>query len=327
MALSDYLKRGQIGPSLKGQYYQYERDGRWVTSKWPKKRGKPKSEKQKLAQEMFSDACRAMKRTAAEIQIYHRENAKGTPMLPRDSLMAALYGNGPTLRFYNGKVIKPMANKYLASTVLDAIAWEKGTLLFRGDDTWDPIEPGPNGYVLTFNGPDKKPSWQAPSAAGGSGLYISTPMATGTLTQPPRTAGVFLRSYKDVRFNRFAFVPLLTGDGVYRFYFVHTDNDARITKIVMKYDFPVSVSSDNKQLLVVLPNDLLLPADQPAALLLWRVSGFAGTRYGYRLGQGFWTGELIYSNPGGATATVEPYVGLLIDVNTNGTRPAISLGI
>lgn len=327
MALSDYIKRGQIGPSLKGQYYQYERNGRWVTANWPKKRGPARSQKQKNAEIAFAEACFAMKRTASEIQMFHRENAKGTPMLPRDSLMAALYGNGPAIHFYNGKVIKPMANKYLASTVLDAIGWEKGMLLYRSEDTWEPVPKGPNGYVLTFNATDAKPEWKAPAAAGGSGLYISTPMATGVNNQPPRTAGVFLRSYRDVRFNRFAFVPLQNSDGIYRFYFVLTDETFKITEIVARHDFAVTVAQSNKQVVVVLPDDYVLPADRGAALLLWRVSGFPSNVYGYRLGQSFWTGELIYSNPGGATATVEPAIGVTLNGNHANTRPALSLGI
>ena len=175
MALSDYLKRGQIGPSLKGQFYQYERNGRWVTAKWPKKRGKPRSEKQKLAQDMFADACRAMKRTASEIQMFHRENAKGTPMLPRDSLMAALYGNGPTLTHYNGKVVKPMSNKFLASTVLDAIGWAPGTLLYRGKDTWEVLPPGPDGSVLSFSEGLDAPAWVAPGVIGGARPFHTVP--------------------------------------------------------------------------------------------------------------------------------------------------------
>ena len=183
MALSDYLKRGQIGPSLKGQHYQYERNGRWVTAKWPKKRGPARSQKQKNAEIAFAEACFAMKRTASEIQMFHRENAKGTPMLPRDSLMAALYGNGPAIHFYNGKVIKPMANKYLASTVLDAIGWQPGMLLYRGPDTWEVVPPGGDGQVLAYSAELKRPQWEARSDGGAAkkavyGAYETFPGGT-----------------------------------------------------------------------------------------------------------------------------------------------------
>lgn len=168
MALSDYLKRGQIGPSHKNDFYQYQRGEQWVTSKWPKKRGKPKSAAQAASQAFFSEICKAIKLTAPPIQHYHRENAKGTPMLPRDSLMAALYGNGPIIRFYNGKVLRPMANKLLASSMLDAIAWEPGSILMRHDDLWEPLLPGPAGYVLASRGPGLTLEW-VPSGGGGAG--------------------------------------------------------------------------------------------------------------------------------------------------------------
>ena len=168
MVLKAGKDRGQIGPSLRGLIYQYERYGQVVTSKWPKKRGKPRSEKQALAQYAFSEVCKAIKGTAAEIQMYHRENASGTPMLPRDTLMAALYGNGPTINLYGGKVIKPMANKYLASTVLDAIGWEYGALLFRGAETWDALPPGEPGQVLIQGNLGEPPFWG--DAPGGGGM-------------------------------------------------------------------------------------------------------------------------------------------------------------
>lgn len=168
MALSETLKRGEIGASLKGQFYQYQRHGKWVTANWPKKRGKAKSPAQLQAERDFASVCRAIKLTAAEVQMYARANAAGTPMLPRDAMMAALYGNGPTIRTYSGKVIKPMAYAMLSSTVLDAIGWAKGDMLVRKEDRWEVLAPGLPGYVLQTNGPNELPSWVQPSGGGGS---------------------------------------------------------------------------------------------------------------------------------------------------------------
>ena len=180
MALSDTLKRGQIGPSLRGQFYQYQRNGKWVTAAWPKPRKKPPTPGQAAARKLFSDVCKAIKSSAGEIQSFHRANAMGTPMLPRDTLMAALYGNGPTIKTYDGKVIKPMANRYLASTVLDALAWEEGAMFFRGKEYWEPIPPGQDGQVLSYVAAEKKPMW---IEAGGGGMsapaVTSVPTASG----------------------------------------------------------------------------------------------------------------------------------------------------
>lgn len=172
MALSDTLKRGEVGASLKGQFYQYQRHGKWVTAKWPKKRGKPKSAAQSQAQKDFAAVCRAIKLTAAEVQMYARANAAGTPMLPRDAMMAALYGNGPTIRTYSGKVIKPMANKLLSSTVLDAIAWAPGDLLVRGQDTWDPLPKGLAGQALMVKPDGSGLEWADVQSAGRMQGYL-----------------------------------------------------------------------------------------------------------------------------------------------------------
>ena len=175
MAISDDGKRGQIGPSLRGLIYQYERSGLWVTSKWPKPRGKKTSPKQALAQEAFKQAMLAMKLTAPAIQTFHRIAARGTPMLPRDSLMAALYGNGPEIPLYSGKVIKPMANRILSSTVLDALGSDPGTILYRGPDLWEILPPGLDGQVLAYSEPEKRPVWIVPPEGGGGPPVVLCP--------------------------------------------------------------------------------------------------------------------------------------------------------
>lgn len=194
MAVSDTPKRGGIGPSLRGLIYQYERQGQWITSNWPRKRGKKATPKQKLAQEAFRGMMAAMKGTAAEIQTYHRLNAKGTPMLPRDTLMAALYGNGPTIVHYSGKVIKPMSNRIMSSTVLDALGWAPGTILFRGPELWEPLPQGLEGQVLTSQGESEMPVWVTPESGGGGGgsayfpgnseIYVSSRVAFMTRIVP-----------------------------------------------------------------------------------------------------------------------------------------------
>lgn len=171
MAIDYDGKRGQIGPSLRGLIYQYERNGAWITSKWPAPRGKKATKAQLEARHAFKSCMKAMKLTAANIQTVHRAAAAGTPMLPRDTLMAALYGNGPTMNFYNGEVLKPMSNRYMSSTVLDAIGWEPGSLLWRGADTWEVVPPGLEGQFLQSNGTDKAPGWVQPPTGEPSRIY------------------------------------------------------------------------------------------------------------------------------------------------------------
>lgn len=46
---------------------------------------------------------------------------------------------------------------------LDALGQRVGTILVRTLDGWSIIEPGPEGYVLTSNGPTALPTWQPPA--------------------------------------------------------------------------------------------------------------------------------------------------------------------
>lgn len=171
MAITRYNRRGRIGPSFRGKLYEYESNGRRIIASWPKPRGKPVSEKQALSQKAFKEVAEAVKRTAAEVQNFHRLAAAGTPMLPRDTLFAALYGNGPTIKLYDGRIIKPMANKYLSSTVLDAIGWQEGTILYRGANTWEELIIGTPGQVLTVS-LEGRPIWADQGGGGGGSSQI-----------------------------------------------------------------------------------------------------------------------------------------------------------
>lgn len=212
MAIDRYNGRGRIGPSFRGQFYEYERNGQRVISSWPPKRGKPVSEKQALAQSAFKQVCEAIKRTAGPIQNLHRLAAIGTPMLPRDTLFAAYYGNGPTIKFYDGRVIKPMANKYLASTVLDAIGWSKGDILYRGPDQWEVLPIGEPGRVLAV-GPDGIPRWQTGGGGGGGGGGSFFPNVLALSAGTTNLKGNWFTAWGDIEIDKL-YVPheVTTGD-------------------------------------------------------------------------------------------------------------------
>lgn len=171
MVIRQGYKRGQIGPSYRGAFYTYDVQGGSRTAAWPPKRGKPKTPAQAFTQALFAECCRAMKAMDPTIINYARENCKGTPMLPRDGLMAALYGRGPTFILPNGERRFSMATRVDMSMLMDNIAWKPGSILYRGsDDLWIGLDPGGVGQVLTV-GEGLMPSWQDPKGGGG-GSYI-----------------------------------------------------------------------------------------------------------------------------------------------------------
>lgn len=206
MAIDRYNGRGRIGPSFRGQFYEYERNGQRIISSWPPKRGKPVSKKQALTQSAFKQVCEAIKRTAGPIQNLHRLAAVGTPMLPRDTLFAAYYGNGPTIKFYDGGVVKPMANKYLASTVLDAIGWTKGDLLYRGPDQWEVLPLGEPGYVLTLPNDGGVPQWAPPTSGGSYGRILNGGLG-GNTSASFSTNGVAFTTKEDLVIEEVRFIP------------------------------------------------------------------------------------------------------------------------
>lgn len=147
------------GNSYRGRFYDYQVGDQTVAAAWPPKRPRFLTEDQRITQNLFIEACRAMKMMDAGIQNYARENAKGTPMLPRDSLLAALYGRGPKVVFNNGLVLRPMPTRINMSELLDNIAWKPGSMLFRGQDTWVQVEPGQYGQVLKYQSKREAPQW------------------------------------------------------------------------------------------------------------------------------------------------------------------------
>lgn len=284
MALSDTLKRGIIGPSFKGAFYSYERNGKWVVAKWPKKPPAAKTENQRLSQEVFRQVCHAIKHTDAQIQTYHRENAKGTPMLPRDTLMAALYGNGPAIRFYSGEVIKPMSDKLMASTVLDAIGWGLGTLLVRGKDTWDALPPGEAGQVLIAGNAGEVPYWgEAPGGGGMPKTYAPPFIANAYDSNASRVtwfqpAGVQI--IKSV-----SFVERLAVGRTCRLSIFLTDDSGVSYALPFQQELPFTGNGQAQFRRFELPEPLVLDADCGVAIVLTVVQGTTTTAMACRRAQ------------------------------------------
>lgn len=169
MVIRTTFSRGNIGPSYKGRAYSYANEKGEITASWPSAPGKARSPLQAQNMELFRQACIAMKLMNPAFIKYAAENAKGKPMLPRDSLMAALYGKGPTIILNNGRVLRPMATRVDMSSVMDNIAWRKFSLLVRYDDLWEGLDPPDEYSVLVFD-PIEGPYW----AQGGD--FSSSPL-------------------------------------------------------------------------------------------------------------------------------------------------------
>lgn len=61
-----------------------------------------------------------------------------------------------------------MTFRYDVSQSLDAIGEKPFSVLYRAEDIWNPLTPGPEGHVLTSGGDSAPPHW-APGGGGGGG--------------------------------------------------------------------------------------------------------------------------------------------------------------
>lgn len=266
MAITRYNGRGRIGPSFRGKLYEYESNGRRIIASWPKPRGKPVSEKQALSQKAFKEVAEAVKRTAAEIQNFHRLAAAGTPMLPRDTLFAALYGNGPTIKLYDGRIIKPMANKYLSSTVLDAIGWQEGTILFRGPETWDALTPGTPGQVLAIDEAGN-PYWSSSAGGGGAGGNIFMPTISTLSTGSTNLKGNWFIAWGDVSIDKLYVAHEVTAGHKLDLYLVFMSALNVVTSVPRVEAAVISGVGSLQYSTIDLAVPLLVPAGQKFAVM------------------------------------------------------------
>jgi len=141
---------------------------------WPKPRGKPRSEKQAYWQEWFREANLVAKYAPAEDRIAAAKATKNTPWNPRDVQMKAMRGRLFSFVRPDGRKIYSMAQKVDVSEGLDIIGQLPGSMLARGEEYWEYLLPGPEGYVLTSAGEGKVPVWR-PAPAGNGGLVYNPP--------------------------------------------------------------------------------------------------------------------------------------------------------
>lgn len=179
-------KRERRRPSLKGGVMLDVVNGSERARSWPKKRGKPKSQKTADQNEWFRQAQWATKFMPAEMYWQIAEAVKGTPLLPRDILTMMMAGRLLAFTLPNGRTIWSEAVANDVTTALDVISDVPGAMLVRGQDHWQAILPGADGLILTSKGPGQIPEWDANGGGGGAEpLIIGWPfpgISSDTLT-------------------------------------------------------------------------------------------------------------------------------------------------
>ena len=186
------------GPSLKNTYYIRNWRGRLVMSKWPRKRGPPKTAEHQKQVDDFRAANRLAKYITNEQQIPLLLATQNSGFYPRDWAVMTMYGRAFSLAFDDGRTMYSMAARSDISKSLDILAQTPGGLLMRGPDFWEPVVGGLVGQVLISNGPSVAASWGAAGPFTGGKSYANL-VAGGVNLTNHATQGWWFRPMVPIR--------------------------------------------------------------------------------------------------------------------------------
>lgn len=319
MVIKTADKRGGIGPSMRGLFYSYEKDGKYIASAWPPKRGKPKTEAQEQSQALFKEACQGLKSMDAHFIEYARKDCKGKPMLPRDALMAMGYGRGPTIELLDGRKMRAMATRVDLSELLDNIAWEPGTILYRNsEDMWVGLSPGLQGEVLTVD-ENRMPYWTlVETEPGGGGAWEVRPPRGYTAPVQP-TVGIKILKPIWLTITQISFVHSFTPGNQYRLRIYGLTGDRQISSIMTDVAIDVFADSTERRHTHKLSDPIVLMPNTPVMICISRVGGTGNT-----LCQIHQQNSATFYGVGGPesryfeTPSVNPAVGLTFNQFTGG---------
>jgi len=133
--------------------------------KWPRPRNRVTHPTTLAQMEKFRQANWLVKYAPAQIQQTHRDLVAGTQLLPRDMMIAAIYGRGLTWQIIGQRRRYPVAAKRDLSETLDILGAVAGDILVRGAESWYTTQAPDPGMLLYSGAPGTPPTWQALSNA------------------------------------------------------------------------------------------------------------------------------------------------------------------
>lgn len=148
----------------------YVRQTRWgaVAQKWPRPGPRGNSAGQKWRRKEFGYIAAALSNRRSLEYETAVNLAKGTNFVPRDILMMTMMGTFYEIVDETGKVYRGW--RFMVSNVqdvLDQLTNIRGSIIVRGVDFWEFIEPGNDGDALQMFSGD--PAWGALPGTGPSG--------------------------------------------------------------------------------------------------------------------------------------------------------------
>lgn len=123
--------------------------GKERARKWPRPRGKAKTEAQAEQQDWFRQMQWATKYMDSRLMMQAMMAVQGTPLLPRDVLTMLHAGRLLAFNLEDGRRIFPVQAVQDVSQSLDVLGQEPGMILRRGSQYWEGVQqPTPGGWEI-----------------------------------------------------------------------------------------------------------------------------------------------------------------------------------
>ena len=274
MLIKQTGKRGGVGPSFKGQFYSYEQNGHLRLNAWPPARGKARTVDQQIAQDLFKEACEACKRMDAQFINYARLNCKGTPMLPRDALFAALYGRMPTIILPNGEKRYALATRVDMSALMDNLGDQPGMLLFRDtDELWKGLPIGSVSQILAVD-EDGAPAWiDQPAGGGGGGGWWYKPNENSQVSDDIASVGPYMQAVVPMNVSALFFKHNFPAGSTYKAGVYLLDSAGTIVQILAQTIFTPSAFGSAAYTGVGFPTPAKIDVGQEFCIFITRTDG------------------------------------------------------
>lgn len=264
-------KRGDVGASYRGLCYSYSQNGRTYVKSWPKPSINRRTDAQLFEQWLFQQACIAMKRMDPAFINYARDWSRGTPMLPRDSLMAAVYGKGPPLFFPDGRRLNNMATAVNISDLMDNMSYTRGDMLYRGQNIWKGLPIGLPGQYLRVATDGNTPEWWWPETGSG-GYNYSSNCSSALDTGAYRSKGVKFESVVPMILSHIGIYMRKYAGIEYWIQVVRCTWAGVVTEEITEFQLDLSAYGEYIKPLIELPTPLEIPAYQIHAILFQKRS-------------------------------------------------------
>ena len=161
---------------------------------WPMRRGAPKSEVTKTQNTDFARLAAAQRDSMDENKTAARLLAHGTGYTWRDVLARAMVGRLIEVDGYPEGMV---------SGLLDQICSTPGAILYRGNDGWVCLDPGADGYVLTYDVATRQPFWRDPHTVAITELNgdVNAGPGFGAVTATLSNSGITPGTYQGITFD------------------------------------------------------------------------------------------------------------------------------